>query len=151
MNGWTDAQMQIAAQTVQHKIEDSRLAQTVIPEYSLSNSAWAVSADTFDETSGRVADTTQLALEGRQDTFTLTRPQAEDDDLSSVLVIIRRSAQRLARDHDTRVFQASIRIPISSSPAGAANFNAIVPVDRIGDSGGPTVSATAAAVFFRLM
>lgn len=145
MNGWTDAQMQIAVQTVQHEIEDSRLAQKVIPEYTLPSSARAVSADTFDEATGTVDDVTQLALEERQDPFTLTRPQAEDEDLSSALVIIRRSAQRLAKDHDDRVFRASIREPINNPP-NPANFNVIVPVDRVGDSGEGMVSATAAAV-----
>jgi hypothetical protein len=145
MNGWTDVQMQLAVQTVQHEIADSRLAQKVIPEYTLPSSARAVSADTFDEATGGVDDITQLPLEERQDPFSLTRSQAEDEDLSSALIIIRRSAQRLAKDHDDRVFRIAIREPINAPP-NPANFNAIVPVDRIDDSGEGMVSATAAAV-----
>ena len=145
MNGWTDAQMQIVAQTVQYEIEDSRLAQKVIPEYTLPSSARAVSADTFDEATGRVDDVTQLPLEEGQDPFTLTRAQAEDEDLSSALVTIRRSAQRLAKDHDTRVFKVSIRDPIDN-PVPPANFNPVEQVPRVGESGEGMVSATAAAV-----
>jgi hypothetical protein len=145
MNEWTDAQMQLAALTVQHEVEDSRIAHKVIPEFPLTNSARAVPADSFDYTTGRVDDVTQLALEERQDPFILTRAQAEDTHLESALVIIRRSAQRLARDHDERVFRVSIRDPIDN-PNNADNFNGIVEVTRFGDSGEGMVSATAAAI-----
>jgi hypothetical protein len=144
MDGWTEAQRQTVARTVQHEIEDSRLAQKVIPEYALPGSARAVSADTFDEATGGVDDVTQLALLERQDPFSLTRAQAEDEDLSSALVIIRRSAQRLAKDHDQQVFRVAIRDPIN---AGAPpNFNVVVLVKRVDDTGDGMVPATAAAI-----
>jgi hypothetical protein len=152
MNGtWTDAQQQLVTQTIQHEVEDSRLAHKVIPEYTLATSARAVSAETFDYATGRVDDVTQLALEERQEPFSLTRQQAEDDDLSSAVVIIRRATQRLAIDHDDRVFRVSIRDPIDNAAntpgaAGAGNFNPIVVVARVDDSGEGMVAATAAAV-----
>src|SRR5438034_10516482 len=86
VNGiWTDAQRQLVEQTIQDEVEDSRLAHKIIPQYTLPSSARAVSADTFDYTTGRVDDVTQVALEERQQPFTLTRAQAEDDDLSSAV------------------------------------------------------------------
>jgi hypothetical protein len=60
-------------------------------------------------------------------------------------VIIRRSAQRLAKDHDLRVFQVSIRDPINAA-AIPANFNAVIPVNRVDDSGEGMISATAEAI-----
>jgi hypothetical protein len=80
MNGsWADAQQQLVTQTIQHEVEDSCLAHKVIPEYTLVTSARAVSAETFDYATDRVDDVTQLALEERQEPFSLTRQQAEDD------------------------------------------------------------------------
>jgi hypothetical protein len=148
MNGsWMEAQRQLVKQTVQQEIEDSRLAHKVIPQYSLSTSARAVSADRFDYGTGRVDDVTQLALDEREEPFRLTRQQAEDDNLSGAVVIIRRAAQRLARDHDDRVFRVAIRDPIDNpGTAGASNFNPIVPVTRVGSSGEGMVAATATAV-----
>jgi len=54
MNGWTDAQMQIAAQTVRHEIEDSRLAHkgdSLVHAVEFRQGRF--STDTFDETAGR--------------------------------------------------------------------------------------------------
>jgi hypothetical protein len=152
MDGWwTDTQRQLVKQTIQQEVEDSRLAHKVIPKYSLSASARAVSAAQFDYGAGRVDDVTQVALEERQEPFRLTRQQAEDDDLSSALVIIRRATQRLARDHDDRVFRVAIRDPINNAAnnpraAGSTNFNPVVGVVRVDDSGEGMVAATAAAV-----
>jgi hypothetical protein len=171
MNGnsngnWTDAQRQLIEQTIQDEVEDSRLAHKIIPEYSLVSSARAVAADTFNYVTNRVDDETQLALEERQNPFSLTRQQAEDNDLSSAVVVIRRATQRLAIDHDTRVFQIAIRdridtaalvvaagaalgadaAAVEAADAAQASFNPIQDVERNGDSGEGMVAATAAAV-----
>lgn len=114
MDGWTEAQMQMVARTVQHEIEDSRLAQKVIPEYKLPGSARPVPANTFDQKTGGVDDVTQLALLERQVPFSPTRAQAEDEDIPSALVIIRRAAQRLGQDHDPQAFRAAIRDKIGA-------------------------------------
>jgi hypothetical protein len=103
MNGWTEAQWQMIGQTVKDEIDDSRLADIVIPEYSVESSDRAVPADTFDYESGRVDDISQTPLEERQELFSLTR------------------AQRLARDDDTRVFQIAIRDAISAASTAAAS------------------------------
>jgi hypothetical protein len=121
MNGWTEAQWQMIGQTVKDEIDDSRLADIVIPEYSVESSDRAVPADTFDYESGRVDDISQTPLEERQELFSLTRAQAEDKELSSAQVIVRRAAQRLARDDDTRVFQIAIRDAISAASTAAAS------------------------------
>jgi len=154
MNGWTEAQWKMIGQTVKDEIDDSRLAQNVIPEFSVESSARAVPADTFDYGSGRVDDVTQTALEERQELFSLTRAQAEDKELSSAQVIVRRAAQRLARGDDTRVFQIAIRDAIfaastaaasaassaaakSAAAVAKANFQGIVKIARIVDSATP--------------
>ena len=167
MNGnWTDAQQQLIHETIRDEVEDSRLAHKIIPEYSLVSSARAVAADTFSYVTKRVDDETQLSLDERQEPFSLTRQQAEDSDLSSAVVVIRHATQRLAIDHDTRVFQNAIRDTINTaaltvaadkvpgaSPEAVkagqdaeASFNKIQDVDRNGNSGEGMVGATAAAV-----
>ena len=153
MNGWTDAQWKMIEHTVQSEIDDSRLAHNVISEYSVESSARAVSIDTFDYVSGGVDDITQTPLEERQELFSLTRAQAEDEDLSSAQVIVRRAAQRLAQGDDTRVFTIAIRNAISDAPAGAPNFQRVVNIARVMDSAAPPnltgeglVAATAEAV-----
>jgi hypothetical protein len=142
MNGWTDVQWKMIKETVQSEINDSRLAHYVIPEYSLESSARAVSVDTFDYVSGSVDDITQTPLDERQELFSLTRAQAEDEDLSSAQVIVRRAAQRLARSDDERVFTIAIRNAISvaaksKAPAGRKNFQKVVSIARITDSATP--------------
>jgi hypothetical protein len=142
MNGWTDVQWKMIEHTVQSEIDDSRLAHNVIPEYSLENSARAVSVETFDYVSGGVDDITQTPLEERQELFRLTRAQAEDEDLSSAQVIVRRAAQRLARGDDERVFTIAIRDAISKAEkskaaADAANFQQVVNIARVKDSAAP--------------
>jgi hypothetical protein len=155
MNGWTEAQWKMIEHTVQSEIGDSRLAHTVIPEYSVESSARAVSVDTFNYLSGSVDDITQTPLEERQELFSLTRAQAEDEDLSSAQVIVRRAAQRLAQGDDMRVFTTAIRDAIDGAPAGGPNFQPVVNVTRVMDSAAPAnltgegmVAATAEAVAF---
>jgi hypothetical protein len=136
-NGWTDVQWKMIEHTVQSEIADSRLAHNVIPEYSLESSARAVSVDTFDYVSGGVDDITQIPLEERQELFSLTRAQVEDEDLSSAQVIVRRAAQRLARGDDVRVFTRAIRDAISEAPEDAANYQRVVSIGRVTDSANP--------------
>jgi hypothetical protein len=136
--------------TIEGEVEDSRLADKVIPKFELPVSARAVPADTFDYQTGRVDDETQRALEERDQLFILTRQQAEDGDLSSAVVVIRRATQTQARDHDDRVFRVAIRDPIVAAAADPArpnqNFNPVQGVARVDDSGEGMVGATAAAV-----
>ena len=151
MNGWTDAQWPMVKQIVQCEVDDSRLAHLVIPEYTLADSARAAYAETFNYATGRVDDVAQVALEECQEPFSLTRAQAEDEDLSSAQVIIRRAAQRLARGDDTRVFEKAIRDPISKARKGSVNFHDVADVTRVTDalgnvSGEGMVPATAGAV-----
>lgn len=152
MNGsWTDAQRQLVEQTIQDEVEDSRLAHKVIPQYTLPSSARAVAADTLDYANGRVDDVRQLTLGEGQQPFSLTRQQAEDENLSSAMVSIRRAAQQLARDHDKQVFRIAIRDAIdkaANNPGNpdSANFNPVEPVARVDDSGEGMVAATAAAI-----
>jgi hypothetical protein len=147
MNGqWIDAQWQIVQQTVEDEVEESRLAHKIIPDFPLSPSARAVSADELDYRTGNVDDETQRPLIESQQAFTLTRQQAEDEDLSSAVVVIRRAAQRQARDHDDRVLRVAIRDPIAAAANPDPNFQPIVPVRPVNDSGEGMVAATAAAV-----
>jgi Encapsulating protein for peroxidase len=153
MNGWTDVQWKMIEHTVQSEIDDSRLAHNVIPEYSVESSARAVPVDIFDYVSGGIDDITQTPLEERQELFSLTRAQAEDEDLSSAQVIVRRAAQRLAQGDDKRVFTIAIRNAIHDAPAGGPNFHGVVSIARITDSATPPhltgegmVGATADAV-----
>ena len=152
MNGWTDAQLQMFQRAYTDEIDDSRLAHKVIPEYSLPNSARSVSIDTFDYAPpGRVDDVTQVSLDECQESFSLTRAQSEDEDLSSAQVIVRRAAQRLARREDMRVFNDAIRDPISNAARGSVNFQDVVDVAPTPDvwnnpTGEGMVSAVAAAI-----
>jgi hypothetical protein len=93
-----------------------------------------------------VDDIRQLALEERQQPFSLTQQQIEDSDLSSAIVIIRRATQAQARDHDIRVFRVAIRDAINSAPPRDPQFNAVQDVPARDDSGEGMVGATAAAV-----
>jgi hypothetical protein len=153
MNGWTDVQLQLFQQAYMDEMDDSRLAHKVIPEYPLASSARSVSVDTFDYTPpGSVDDITQVSLEECQESFSLTRAQSEDEDLSSAQVIVRRAAQRLARGDDIRVFKTAIRDPISNAAPKSVNFQDVVDVDPTPDpnSNTPTgdglIAAVAAAI-----
>jgi len=134
------------------EVDDSRLAHKVIPEYPLASSARSVSVDRFDYTPpGAVDDVSQVSLEERQEPFSLTRAQAEDEDLSAAQVIVRRAAQQLARGDDRRVFRIAIRDPISNAAPGSVNFQDVVKVARTVDAAGALtgdglIPATAAAV-----
>lgn len=151
MAEWTDVQWQVFRQAYEHEVADARLSHKVIPEFSLATSARAVSADTFDYDSGRVDDISQISLDERQETFTLTRAQAEDEDLSSAQVIVHRAAQRLGRDDDLRVFTTGIRNPIDAADQGSSAYQDVIGVNRVVDAGDNLtgeglVAATAAAV-----
>jgi hypothetical protein len=135
--------------TIEDEVEDSRLAHNVIPKFELPASVRAVPADTVDYQTGRVDDETQRALEERDQLFILTRQQAEDGDLSSALVVIRRATQTQARDHDDRVFRVAIRdaiVDAADPDKSNQNFNPVQGVARVDDSGEGMVGATAAAV-----
>jgi hypothetical protein len=144
-------QRHLFRQAYEHEIDDARLAHKVIPEFPVPSSARSVASDLFSYSSGQVDDVTQVPLEERQEPFTLTRPQAEDDDLDSAQVIVRRAAQRLGQGDDTRVFTTAIRDPIAAAPARSPDFQPVVQIARILDAGGNLtgdglVAATAAAV-----
>lgn len=151
MAQWTSAQMEVFAQAYQNEISDSRLAHRVIPEFPLADSARSVAADSYDYGTGAVDDVTQTPLEERQEMFSLTRAQAEDEDLSSAQVIVRRAAQRLSRGDDERVFTRGIRNSIDARQR-QPGYQDRVDVGRIMDPAGNLtgeglVAATAAAVF----
>jgi uncharacterized linocin/CFP29 family protein len=63
-----------------------------------------VRADRYDSATNTVDDFTTIPLVEVSAHVTLTSAQAEDKDLSSALVLIRRAANRLARAHDEIIF-----------------------------------------------
>ncbi|MDR6413491.1 encapsulin [Pseudarthrobacter sulfonivorans] len=151
MTQWTDAQMEIFTHAYQQEITDSRLAHRVVPEFPMPASARSVASDVFDYESGAVDDVTQIPLEERQELFRLTRAQAEDSDLTSAQVIVRRAAQRLSRGDDERVFRTGIRDAIEEGK-GKDNYQKVAQVERVSDvadnlTGEGLVAATAGAVF----
>jgi hypothetical protein len=148
---WTETQWQLFRQAYDNEIDDARLAHHVIPMFEVPSFARSVAADVFNYATGQVDDVTQVPLDEREEQFTLTRAQAEDDDLESAQVIVRRAAQRLAIGDDTRVFATAVRDRIAGAPAGSPDFQPVVQVARILDaqgnlSGDGLVAATAAAV-----
>jgi hypothetical protein len=143
---WTEVQEKLVTETVQDEIEDSRLAHKIIPAFPLPPAARAVSIDRFDYGTGQVDDETQAALEERSRPFRLTRQQAEDQELSSAVVVIRRAAQAQARDHDERVFRTTIRDQIDAAARDGGAANGVQGVARVDGTGEGMVGATAAAV-----
>ena len=148
---WTVDQWSLIEETIHDELENSRLAHKIIPEVRLQSSARAVSADRFDYANATVDDVLQQPLEERQQSFRLTQQQAEDTDLFSAIVIVRRATQARARDHDDRVFREAIRDPIADAPPEDEQFNNVQTVaERRDPSGERTgdgmVAATAAAV-----
>ncbi len=139
---WTEEQTALITAAIEAETENSRLAHRLIPEYSLAPSERAVSRDRYIYSRGSgkdeyIDETFQdLGVDAQED-LTLTKLQTEDPDLSRALVLVRRAAQRLARQHDEAVFKESIRDQICRH-SGDVGFHEIIAVEGVGArKGGP--------------
>jgi hypothetical protein len=150
---WNENQWQMIVAVIRDELENSRLAQQIVAKYAISADARSVMADTYDNTRRLIDDTTPpLVLRDSEETFTVTKIQAEEPALTTALQAIRRATQRLARGHDLAVFRVAIADVIDrGAPSyvgpgigASGNFHPVVPVLAPFNDG--IVTATAEAV-----
>jgi uncharacterized linocin/CFP29 family protein len=142
---WTDDQWKMMATEVSNELENSRLAQKIIKKMILPPEARSVSRDRFDYATGTV-DETYDPIADSDEPVLLTKEQTEDADLGRAKLIVRRAAQRLARDHDQQVFVQAIRNAINAGPQGAGNpYQQTIPVNPPNGDGLVTAVASALA------
>ena len=101
---WTEEQNTTVRDLIAEEVEKARLSHKFIPELTLEDAARSVKADKFDSEKNTLDDVTTIPLVELSATVKLTKLQAEDVDLSAALLLIRRSANRLARAHDAVTF-----------------------------------------------
>lgn len=100
---WTAEQEKIVSDLIAEEIEKARLCHKFIPELKVAEDARSISADRYDSAKNTVDDVSTIPLVEVAAPISLTKLQAEDSDLSSALLLIRRAANKLARAHDAIV------------------------------------------------
>jgi hypothetical protein len=122
---WTEEQNKTVHDLIAEEIEKARLSHKFIPELKLSDDARSVSTDKFKKGAAGAPDTVDdvstIALVEVTAPVTLTKLQAEDADLSSALLLIRRASNKLARTHDAITFTgqpAVDRLPAKAAGLG---------------------------------
>lgn len=108
---WTDEQNNHVRTVIAEETEKARLSHKLIPPVTLTADARNVPADEYDPESNTVNDVRNIEINELNRTFYLTKLQVEDADLSAALVLIRRNANALARDHDAAIFRSVISTP----------------------------------------
>ena len=131
MFNWTDEQRSRIDEAIEAEIENSRLAHKLIPKFTLSPTDRAVARDRFTYENGTITiDETYRNLDvlpEPPEPFFLTKLQTEDDDLIRARALVRRAAQRLARDEDEAVFRIAIANEIEDHE-GDDGFHHVVPI-----------------------
>lgn len=121
---WTEAQLTLVKNLIAEEVEKARLSHKFIPELKLAEDARSVPADEYDSRANAVDDVKTIPLVEVAAPVKLTKLQAEDADLSSALLLLRRAANRLARAHDAVVF-AGQPGPNALPPTAPASLAAI--------------------------
>jgi hypothetical protein len=101
---WGDDQRTLVRDLIAEEVNKARLSHNFIPTSELGEDARSVRSDKYDSGNNTVDDVTQIPLVEVSAFVSLTRAQATDKDLSSALLLIRRSANKLARAHDAIIF-----------------------------------------------
>lgn len=141
---WTDQQHTTVRDLIAEEVEKARLSHKFIPELKTAEDARSITADEFDAKGNRVDDIKTIPLVEIAAAVRLTKLQAEDADLSSALLMIRRAANRLARAHDAVVFAGqpdADKLPGTapsqvsaiggSKNGGVSTTTSVIPVDPI--------------------
>lgn len=103
--GWTDAQWNRVRQVVTETAARGRVAASFLPTYGpLPRSTQVVPSERFDESTWAVDDTATAPLVELESNFTLSEAQTQDEDLSSVLQLMRRATSTLVRLEDWTIF-----------------------------------------------
>jgi uncharacterized linocin/CFP29 family protein len=105
MLNWTDEQKKRVADTIAEEVEKVRLSHKFIPEVSVGADVRSVPANRYDYEEHSLNDVETIPLVELWVGVDLTKQQAEDADLSSALVLIRRAAATIAREHDALIFR----------------------------------------------
>jgi Encapsulating protein for peroxidase len=118
MNGdeWLEAHRPAVEQVIASETEQALLAQRLLPEYPVPETTRFVSIDRFDYETGTVDDQTRVDLELFKEKVEIPKLQVDDPDPARALVAVRRAAQLLSRQHDTRVFQKELAENIGNQP-----------------------------------
>ena len=121
---WTEDQNNKVRDLIAGEIEKARLSHKLVHEMKLAEDVRSVQADEFDSKTNKVDDVKTIPLVELQAPVNLTKLQAEDGDLSSAFLLIRRGANRLARAHDAVVLTGQ---PAAGSlpPTAPPNVKAI--------------------------
>jgi hypothetical protein len=153
MNGdeWLEAHGPAVEQVISSETEQARLAQRLLPEYPVPENTRFISIDRFDYGAGTVDDQTRVDLELFKEKVEIPKLQIDDPDPARALIAVRRAAQLLSRQHDSRVLRKELADQIGNQPKqgqpGQPQFHPVVPIKPVnGSLGEGMISAVADAI-----